>query len=73
MHAGPHQHVRTWEGPTGAGGRRMVCVRQDNIVHAHLVGLGGVCMVSVQCLSDLGGGVNGHDVNLRDKCGVLTG
>ena len=20
--------------------------------------------------SDLGGGVNGHDVNLRDKCGV---
>ena len=53
----------------------MVCVRQDklNHVHAHLVGLGGVCMVSVhyaQCLSDLRGGVNGHGVNLRDKCGV---
>ena len=24
----------------------------------------------VRTLSDLGGGVNGHDVNLRDKCGV---
>ena len=24
----------------------------------------------LRTLSDLGGGVNGHDVNLRDKCGV---
>ena len=40
-----------------------------NHVHAHLVGLGGVRRESVH-LSDLGGGVNGHDVNLRDKCGV---
>ena len=24
-------------------------------------------------ISDLGGGVNGHDVNLRDKCGDVTG
>ena len=28
-----------------------------------------VCTV-LRTLSDLGGGVNGHDVNLRDKCGV---
>ena len=24
----------------------------------------------LRTLSDLGGGVNGHDANLRDKCGV---
>ena len=39
MHALPLQRVRTWEGPTGAGGRRMVCVRQDIIciyVNAHI-------------------------------------
>ena len=27
--SGPHHCVRTWEEPTGAGGRRMVCVRHD--------------------------------------------
>ena len=26
VRAGPHHCVRMWEGPTGAGGRRMVCV-----------------------------------------------
>ena len=42
-------------------------------VHAHLVGLGGVCRTLctvLRTISDLGGGVNGNDVNLRDKCGV---
>ena len=43
MHAGPHHCVRTrWEGPTGAGGRRMVVCDMTHImnhVHAHLVGL----------------------------------
>ena len=29
MHARPSGCVRAWEGPKGAGGRRMVCVRQD--------------------------------------------
>ena len=40
-----------------------------NHVHAHLVGFGGVCRGSVhyaQCF----GPVNGHDTNLRDRCGV---
>ena len=27
MHALPYQRVRTWEGPTGAGGRRIVCYK----------------------------------------------
>ena len=43
MHAGPHHCVRTrWEGPTGAGGCRMVACDMTHImnhVHAHLVGL----------------------------------
>ena len=29
MHASLYHRVLMWEGPTGAGGRRMVCVRQD--------------------------------------------
>ena len=38
-----------------------VCVTTINHVHAHLVdGVRTLCTV----LSDLGGGVNGHDVNL---------
>ena len=41
-----------------------------NHVHDHLVGFGGVCRVSVHYAQCLGGGVNGHDVNLREKCGV---
>ena len=41
-----------------------VRVTRQTHVHDHLVGFRGVCRVS------LGGGVNGHDVNLRDKCGV---
>ena len=32
-------------------------------------GLYIICTV-LRKLSDLGGGVNGHDANLRDKCGV---
>ena len=35
-------------------------------VRRGLQGVRTLCTV----LSDLGGGVNGHDVNLRDKCGV---
>ena len=37
-----------------------------------LLGSEGSAGVRTLCtvLSDLGGGVNGHDVNLRDKCGV---
>ena len=30
----------------------------------------GLQGVRTLLLSDLGGGVNGHDANLRDKCGV---
>ena len=70
MHALP---VRMWEGPTGAGGRRMVCVQQNKHYKPRTrppcwvrSGLQAV----LRTLSDLGGGVNGHDVNLRDKCGV---
>ena len=60
------------------GGRWGVgwCVRDNtnitNHIHAHLVGFGGVCMWSIhyaQCFGHYqtwGGGVNGHDVNLRD-------
>ena len=69
-------HLRTWEGPTGAGGRRMVCMRQDKHYKPRtrqprwlgrgLHGVRTLCTV----LSDLGGGVNGHDVNPRDKRGV---
>ena len=76
MHASPHNCVRTREGPTGAGGRRMVCMRHDKHykprtpsprwVGRGLHGVRTLCTV----LSDRGGGVNGHDVNLRDKCGV---
>ena len=51
----------------------MVCVRQDKHYKPRTRppcwvrrGLHGVCTL----LSDLGGGVNGHGVNLRDKCGV---
>ena len=32
-------------------------------------GVRTLCTV-LQTLSDMGGGVNCHDVNLRDKCGV---
>ena len=35
-------------------------------------GLHGVRTV-LRTLSDLGGGVNGHDMNLHDKCGVCDG
>ena len=73
MHAGPHHCVRTWEGPTGAGWRRMVCVRQDKHYKPRTRPprwLGRGLHDYAQCLSDLGGGVNGHDVNLHDKCGV---
>ena len=73
MHASPHNCVRTREGPTGAGGRRMVCMRHDKHykprtpsprwVGRGLHGVRTLCTV-------LSGGVNGHDVNLRDKCGV---
>ena len=54
------------------GGRWASDGDKTNITHAHLVGFGGVCMVCtvLRTLSDLRGGVNGHDVNLRDKCGV---
>ena len=45
MHACPYHCVRTWEGSTGAGGRRKTYI--INHVHAHLVGLGGVRRVSV--------------------------
>ena len=38
-------------------------------VRRGLQGIRTLCTV----LSDLGGGVNGHDVNLRDKCGVCDG
>ena len=34
-----------------------------------LQGVRTLCTV-LRTLSDLGGGVNGHDMNLRDKCGV---
>ena len=69
MHAGPHHCVRTWwEGPTGAGGCRMVCLRHDkHHVHAGWEGSEGDPYIMQ---SDLGGGVNGHDVNLREECGV---
>ena len=50
--------------------RRMVCVRQRTRppcwVQRGLQGIRTLCTV----LSDL---VNGHDVNLRDKCGVCDG
>ena len=54
----PHHCVRTWEGPTGAGGRR-IKTNTINHVHAHLVGFGGVCRVSVhyeQCYRTWGVG-----------------
>ena len=74
MHTGPHHCVQTWwEGPTGAGGHRMVCLRHDKHYKPRTrpprwVGRGVRTLCKV--LSDLGGGVNGHDMNLRDKCGV---
>ena len=67
MHAGPHHCVRTWWASDG------VRVTRQTHVHAHLVVFGGVCRTLctvLRTLSDLGGGVNDHDVNLRDKCGV---
>ena len=55
----------------GASGRRMVCVRHDkHHVHAHLVGVCRGSRTLCKLLLDLGGGVNGYDVNLCDKCGV---
>ena len=53
-------------GGYGVGGRRMVCVRHYKPCTPTSLGWEG----DAQCISDLGGGVNGHDVNLRDKCGV---
>ena len=38
-------------------------------VRRGLQGVRTLCTV-LRTLSDLGGGVNGHDVNLCDKCGV---
>ena len=57
----------------------MVCVRQDKHYKPRTrpprwLGRGShgvrtLCTV-LRTLSDLEGGVNGHDMNLRDKCGV---
>ena len=51
---------RGLRGPVGVGWCACDKTNTVNHVHAHLVGV----------RTDLGGGVNGHDVNLRDKCGV---
>ena len=67
---------RGLRGPVGVGWCACDKTNTVNHVHAHLVGFGGVCRGSgtlctvLRKLSDLGGGVNGHDANLRDKCGV---
>ena len=53
-------------GPVGVGWCACDKTNTINHVHAHLVGFGGVS----EHYAVLGGGVNGHDVNLRDKCGV---
>ena len=63
---------RGLQGPVGVGWCACDKTNTINHVHAHLVGFGGVCTLCtvLRTLSDLGGGVNGHDVTLRDKCGV---
>ena len=54
----------------------MVCLRHDKHYKPRtrpprwgLKGVRTLCKV-LRTLSDLGGGVNGHDVNLREECGV---
>ena len=59
---------RGLRGPVGVGWCACDKANIINHVHAHLVGFGRVCVH--YALSDLRGGVNGHNVNLRDKCGV---
>ena len=50
----------------GAGGRRMVCYKpRTRPVRRGLQVVCTLCTV-------LGGGVNGHDMNLCDKCGVCV-
>ena len=63
---------RGLQGPVGVGWCACDKTNTVNHVHAHLVGFGGVCRTLCTVLSDLGGGVNGHDTNLRDKCGVCN-
>ena len=60
-------HTRMWEGPVGIGWcEKNTRTRPPCWVQRGLHGVRTLCTV----LSDLGGGVNGHDMNLRYKCGV---
>ena len=61
---------RGLRGPVGVGWCACDKTNTINHVHAHLVGFGVVSVHYAQCFGHLGGGVNGHDVNLRDKWGV---
>ena len=56
MHASPHHCVRTWEGPVGVGWCACDKTTTINHVHAHLVGFGGVCRVSVHYAQRFGPG-----------------
>ena len=64
---------RGLRGPVGIGwcacDKTNTCTRPPCWVRRGLQGVRTLCTV-LRTLSDLGGGVNGHDVNLRDKCGV---
>ena len=61
---------RGLRGPVGVGwcacDKTSTRTRPPCWVRRGLQGVSTLCTV----LSYLGGGVNGHDVNLRDKCGV---
>ena len=55
---------RGLQGPGASDGvRATTCTRPPRWAGRGLQGVRTLCTV-------LGGGVNGHDVNLRDKCGV---
>ena len=61
---------RGLRGPVGVGWCACDMTNIINHVHAHLVGGVRTLCTVLRTLSDLGGGVNGHGVNLCDKCGV---
>ena len=66
---------RGLRGPVGVGWRACdmthyePSTRPPRCVGSGLQGVRTLCTV-LRTLSDLGGGVNGHRVNLRDECGV---